>query len=192
MNSTSLNRSSPALKAWQFYLTASFLAAAAAVWLSPPASPVALLLISLAIAGAGACAAALHGLLTAIAGRTAPETGVSGSVRESLEREKLLVLRSLKDLEFDRAMGKVNPADAAPLEARLRARAMAIMRELDGRESVRARVERDLARRQAPDPRLQTSGPEPGAGSLEPVVCASCAVANDPDANFCKACGSRL
>jgi len=187
-----------ALRPWQFFLTASFLAAAAAVWVAPPSSPVALLFLSLAVAAAGACATALHALLTAVAGNTAPETRVRGSVRETLEREKMLALRSIKDLEFDRQMGKVSAADAAPLEARLRERAMAIMRELDGRESLRARVESDLATRSSgsrlrtPDSSRQAPGPEAGASNLESVVCASCATANDPDANFCKSCGARL
>ncbi|HEX6322334.1 MAG TPA: hypothetical protein VFZ36_01310, partial [Vicinamibacterales bacterium] len=143
-----------ALKPWQFYLTASFLAAAAAVWLSPPASPIALLLVSLAIGAAGASAAALHAVLRALAGRTAPEDQVSESLREALEREKLLTLRAIKDLQFDTAMGKVSAADAAPMEARLRERAAAIMAQLDGREAVRARVEKELAQRLAPGSRL--------------------------------------
>ncbi len=205
MSSTSLTDAPRALKGpaasglrpWQFFLTASFIGAAAAVWLAPPASPVALLFMSLAVFAAGACAAALHALLTAISGHSAPETGVTGSVRETLEREKLLTLRSLKDLEFDKAMGKVSAADAAPMETRLRERAMVIMRDLDSRESTRLRVERDLAARsgarlQAPDSSVQTPGREPGAGSLEPVVCASCATANERDAKFCKGCGSKL
>jgi hypothetical protein len=190
MNSTSLSR--PGLKPWQFFLTASFIGAAAAVWLAPPASPVALLFLSLAIFAAGACAVAMHALLTAISGRSAAETGVTGSVRETLEREKLLTLRALKDLEFDKAMGKVSAADAAPMEARMRERAMAIMVDLDGREALRARIEGDLAARQATGHGPQTTGLEPGAVSLEPAVCASCATANDADAKFCKGCGVKL
>ena len=188
MNSTSLTDDSRALKGrvtgglkpWQFFLTASFIGAAAAVWLAPPASPVALLFMSLAVFAAGACAVALHALLTAISGHSAPETGVTGSVRETLEREKLLTLRSLKDLEFDKAMGKVSAADAAPMETRLRERAMAIMRDLDSRETLRARIEQDLAHRQATGHRPQATG-----------MC-SCGTANDVDAKFCKGCGSKL
>lgn len=200
MNSTSLSRPSfarapdgkSALRPWQFYLTASFLAAAAAVWLSPPSSPVALLFISLAIGAAGACAAALHALLTALGGKRASESEVSESVRAALEREKLLTLRAIKDLQFDAAMGKVSPADAAPMEARLRERAAAIMLELDGREAMRARVEGDLARRQVTGHRPRPTGQEPVAGSLEPVTCAACGTANDADAKFCKSCGAKL
>ena len=193
MNSTSLSRPSFAkapdgkssLRPWQFYLTASFLAAAAAVWLSPPSAPVALLLISLAIGAAGASAAALHALLVALGGRRASESEVSESVRAALEREKLLALRAIKDLQFDAAMGKVSAADAAPMEARLRERATAIMHELDGREQLRARVEEEIAQRQA-------GRRKPEAESRPGGACATCATINDPDARFCKACGAKL
>jgi len=167
------------LQPWQFFLTASFLAAAAAVWLTPPATPVALLFISLAVAAAGGCAAALHALLRAVSGR-APEIQVTESLRAALEREKRLALRAIKDLQFDMAMGKVSAADAAPMEARLRERAAAIMRDLDGREAIRRRVEQDLAARAGAAPKV--------AGT----ACAACATVNDHDAKFCKGCGAKL
>ena len=45
-------------------------------------------------------------------------------MRAALEREKALVLRSIKELEFDRAMGKVSPKDFDEMAGRLRARAI--------------------------------------------------------------------
>lgn len=190
MNSTS------SINYWQFYLTASFLAAAAVVWLSPPAPPVALVFMSLAVFGAGACAAALHAALLAFSRRTPRESEVSANLRAALEREKLLALRAIKDLQFDMAMGKVSAADAAPMEVRLRERATAIMRQLDGRDQLRLRIEREIAARQTPDSRLQVPGqppgPESGARSLEPGVCIACGTAKDPNAKFCKECGAKL
>lgn len=190
MNSTS------SIKPWQFYMTASFLAAAAAVWLTPPSTPVAMILMSLAIGAAGACAMALHSLLMAFSGTREVALEVSESERAGLEREKLLALRAIKDLQFDMAMGKVSAADAAPMETRLRERAAELLRALDSRDALRARVEEEIALRQAPGSRLQASGTaaglESGAGSLESVTCASCATVNDRDARFCKGCGSKL
>jgi hypothetical protein len=186
MNSTSSSRP------WQFYLTASLLAAAATVWLSPPSSPIALVFVSLAVGGAGASAAALHAVLTALGGRVSEDVAVSDGVRAGLEREKLLALRAIKDLQFDMAMRKISAADVAPMEARLRERAADMMRQLDGREALRARIEQDLAQRQASDHRPQTSGLESVARSLEPVTCAACATVNDSDARFCKGCGGKL
>ena len=48
---------------------------------------------------------------------------LGGRTRAALEREKTLSLRSIKELEFDRAMGKVSEKDFAEMGARLRARA---------------------------------------------------------------------
>ena len=48
---------------------------------------------------------------------------LGGRTRAALEREKALVLRSIKELEFDRAMGKVSEKDFGEMSARLRARA---------------------------------------------------------------------
>lgn len=192
MNSTSsispaaatASAGTPGLRPWQFFATASFLAAAATVWLAPPASPAALLFMSLAVFAAGGCAVALHALLTAFSGNSAREHEISTGARETLEREKLLTLRALKDLEFDKAMGKVSAADATPMEARLRDRAMAIMRDLDGRAALRARIEQELAARQAT---TQATGHGPQATGL-----CSCGTPNDADARFCKNCGAKL
>lgn len=176
-----------ALQPWQFYMTASFLAAAAAVWLSPPAAPVALIFTSLAIFAAGACATALHAMLAALSGGAVAGPVAAESERAALEREKLLALRAIKDLQFDVAMKKVSPADAAPMEARLRERAAAIMLDLDAREHVRAKVERDIAARKA-TPR----GPEARDQRPEARPCGACGTPNDGDARFCKACGAKL
>ena len=185
-------QSKSSLRPWQFYMTASFLAAAAAVWLSPPSTPVAMVLISLAIGAAGACATALHALLASFTGTRVTEVTVTESERAAHEREKLLALRAIKDLHFDTAMGKVSAADAAPMEARLRQRAADIISALDSREETRLRVERDLAARRATGDRPQATDVRPEAGGLGPVVCGACATANDLDAKFCKSCGERL
>ena len=42
---------------------------------------------------------------------------LGGRTRAALEREKALVLRSIKELEFDRAMGKVSEKDFAEMSA---------------------------------------------------------------------------
>ncbi len=186
MNSTS------SISPRQFFMTASIIAAAVVVWMAPPSPPIVLVFLSLGVGAAGACAVALHGVLTALAGRKAHEAPVTASLREALERDKLLTLRAIKDLEFDKAMGKISEADAGPMERRLRERAMAIMRELDGRAEVRARIERDLAERQATGRRRQATGPETEHQTPAAVVCAACSTPNDRDAKFCKECGAKL
>ncbi len=75
---------------------------------------------------------------------------VGGRTRAALEREKTLVLRAIKELEFDRAMGKVSEADCEEMTARLRSRAIRVIRQLDaGGAAYRELIEKELAARLA-------------------------------------------
>jgi ribosomal protein L40E len=106
----------------------------------------------------------------------------------SLVHEKAAILRALKDLEYERAVGKVTEEDFETLTKQYRARAVEIL----------ARIDRDLApwRKKAEDAvqRRLEKGPEPKAA--EPVAaaraCPACRAANDVDATFCKKCGQAL
>src|SRR5205823_7628875 len=83
---------------------------------------------------------------------------VGRRTRVALEREKLLALRSIKELEFDRAMGKLSEADWQEMSTRLRARATRLIRQLDAGGGYRAQIEQDLKKRlgeSAPDPQAQ-------------------------------------
>ena len=110
--------------------------------------------------------------------------------RVALEREKMLALRSIKELEFDRAMGKLSDSDWSEMSGRLRARASRLMRQLDTGSGYREQIERDLAKRLG----QATPGPAASATATPTTTsgCPSCATVNDPDARFCKACGQRL
>jgi hypothetical protein len=117
--------------------------------------------------------------------------------RAALEREKMLVLRSIKELEFDRAMGKVSPKDFDDMAGRLRSRAIALIRQLDeGGTGYREVIERELASRLAA-PRLANARPAQGAPAASEApgpaagACA-CGTVNDSDAAFCKRCGAKL
>jgi hypothetical protein len=54
-----------------------------------------------------------------------------GRVAE-LQREKRALLKAIKEVEFDRAMGKMSEADAAEITRVYRARAIDILKELEG------------------------------------------------------------
>ena len=106
-----------------------------------------------------------------------------------LEREKALTLRSIKELEFDRAMGKVSPQDFDEMAARLRARAVGIMKQLDAGTSRTARSSRRSWRRGSGRPSRMSdlsAGPAGASGAC------ACGTANDADARFCKSCGAKL
>jgi hypothetical protein len=110
---------------------------------------------------------------------------VGGRTRAALEREKALSLRAIKELEFDRAMGKVSDEDWHEMSSRLRARAAGLIRQLDAGAGYRDRIEQDLTRR------LGAIGSEP-AERADRRSCGHCAAANEADARFCKNCGQRL
>jgi hypothetical protein len=180
------------------------MAATAAVIMSRQSTPEHLVLISLTIASAGLAAAGFYRMLSPLVGGGSAMAGeaLSERARAVLAREKLLVLRALKDLEFDRSMGKVSQPDFEEMAARLRTRAISLMKQLDeDGTGYRSIIERELsarlAGRAAAGVVAPAMEPEPVAEPLEsqeratPGLCA-CGTANDPDALFCKRCGTRL
>jgi hypothetical protein len=173
---------------WHFFVLLSLMAATVAVLLARQTTPENLVLITLTIGAAGAAAAGLYRMLSPLATPEAEFVSepLSDRLRADLEREKILTLRSIKELEFDRAMGKLSAQDFEEMAGRLRVRALGLMRQLDASESspYRTLIEKDV---------------EVRIGKLEkPAVKASlvglctCGVQNDADARFCKACGSKL
>jgi hypothetical protein len=179
---------------WHFFVLASLAAATAAVILSRRSTPEHLILISLTIGAAGAAAAAFYRTLAPLAVRDVSRLSERPSERAlaALEREKALVLRSIKELEFDRAMGKVSTQDFDEMAGRLRARAIMLMKQVDaGGAGYRELIEREL------QARLRKTGSARRVRSADPAsmdvrACASCGTANDHDAAFCKRCGNSL
>jgi len=175
---------------WHFFVLASLVASTVAVIISRRAAPEHLILISLTIGAAGAAAAAVYRTVLPLVLRDASllSQRPSERARAALEREKGLVLRSIKELEFDRAMGKVSAKDFDEMEGRLRARALALMKQLDaGGSGYREAIERELSAR-------LKQGRQPEVASAEPVPreCNACQTVNDLDAAFCKRCGTAL
>ena len=171
--------SASTLRPWHLYFILAMVGATWAVIASRQTQPAALLLLSAAILAAGLAGAAMHSALMGFFGASVRERApLALYAREELLREKALLLRSLKELEFDRSMSKISDADAEEVGGRLRARAIAIMEQLDGDEGARV-----------PAPEIAVSSPAPAAMVGR---CASCETQNDPDARFCKHCGARL
>jgi len=142
----------PGFRPWHFFVLASLAAATAAVVMSRRSAPEHLILVSLTIGAAGAAAAGLYRMLAPLAIRDVSRLRdrPSERMRAALEREKTLVLRSIKELEFDNAMGKLSPKDFEEMGSRLRARAMMLMKQLDeGSSGYRPLIERELAARLA-------------------------------------------
>jgi len=189
---------------WHFFVLSSLAASTVAVVLSRQSAPEHLILISFTIGAAGVAAAALYRTLAPLALRDVSLLRDRPSERAlaTLEREKALVLRSIKELEFDRAMGKVSVKDFDEMAGRLRARAIMLMKQVDaGGAGYRELIERELRTRLSSG-RAGSSGPAPAAPKARAEssaaddrarrTCASCETANDDDAVFCKRCGTAL
>jgi hypothetical protein len=169
---------------WQFFTLAGLAAATAVVFVSRDAGPAGVILLSITVGAAAWVGLAAWRTLAPLAGHLqvhVPQI-LAGRTRAAIEREKTLVLRSIKDLEFDRVMGKVSDRDFAEMSARLRSRAAGLIRQLDSGSGYRDEIEKELAKR---------IGSAPPAAIVATRTC-TCGVTNDPDAKFCKNCGSRI
>lgn len=191
---TSTSVAPAGFRPWHFFIMGSLVAATAAVLMAPRPTPEHLILISLTLAAAGLVGAAFHRTLLPLVSSNAELASepLGRRSRAALEREKTLVLRSIKELEFDRAMGKVADEDFKEMVGRLRGRALAIMRQLEAGTSYREMIEKDLAAKLGSAsvfaaPKAEGARIGPGA-----VYTCACGTTNDADARFCKSCGAKL
>ena len=114
-----------------------------------------------------------------------------------------VALRALKEIEFDRATGKLSDTDYEQLKAKYTAEALAAMRGESGARS------RDLGVTQAPGSKILTpTCPDHGArperdaqfcsdcgrrlGSAALGYCTRCGTVLESDARYCNACGARV
>ena len=139
--------STNSLQPWQFFVLAALASATAAIFLIQARGVTSVVLLTILMA-----AAALVGLaaLRAVRPLVSPHEDrvvLGERTRDALEREKSLTLRTIKELEFDRAMGKISAEDFLDMSGRLRARAARLIRQIDARAGYREQVERDLADR---------------------------------------------
>lgn len=188
------------LRPWQFFTLLALVCATGAVFAARGTSPANIIFICLAI---GAAALVGLGALRTIwpLVTTVPFEAemVGNRTRAALEREKNLVLRTIKELEFDHAMGKIAVADYDDMVRKLRTRAARLLKQLDNTGTgYREIIERELASRlgklgAAPLGDSDLSGVrDEGQGVSVTSACSSCGTANDEDAKFCKGCGTKL
>jgi len=178
MSSETSTESEP-FEPWQFFTLAGLIGATIVVFFAKGQTAPVIILLSLSVfaaASIGLAALRAFGPLAGMLRTGAGSVVVGGRTRAALEREKALALRSIKELEFDRAMGKVSEKDFTEMSGRLRARAARIIRQLDAGGSYRDRIEKEIVKR---------------IGAIA-NACPSCAVSNDADARFCKKCGTPL
>jgi hypothetical protein len=198
------------LQPWQFFVLASLGCATAATFMARGQGVMAVVLLATLMAAAAFVGlTALRAVAPLVSNHHDRTAMIGHRTRAALEREKMLALRAIKELEFDRAMGKLSEQDWADMSGRLRARAVRLMRRLDAGAGYREQIERDVARRMSPGQDRVASGEGTERGdhgakaataeaektSVDGVaapICTVCSTTNDPDARFCKNCGQKL
>jgi double zinc ribbon protein len=186
--------------AGHFFVVATALLSGATAIVLRQQSAAVIVLAGITVAAGGYAAYALYrSILPLVSGEAASDAVmVGGRTRAALERDKALTLRSLKELDFDHAMGKIAAGDYTEMRDRLRTRAIRLMRQLDGATEYRAQIERDLQARLG---RLTTGASQaeavagaklPPAAATIRINCAQCNTPNETDARFCKACGTAM
>jgi hypothetical protein len=184
------------------------LAATATVIVATGQSPANIIILSLTVVSVSFVGlGAYRILLPLVSPEVRPPSTIAGRTRAAMEREKTLVLRSIKELEFDYAMGKVAKADFDEMHARLRARAVGLMKQLDAgggyKEQIAKEIEDRLRRSEGngfsgrqdaaePATALDAEPATAKAVALRTFECSTCGTVNDEDAKFCKNCGAKL
>jgi hypothetical protein len=201
------------LQPWQFFVLAALGCATAVTFIARGQGPTAIILLGLMMGAAALVACAALRTVRPLVSPEEDRTVMIGQrTRVALEREKVLALRSIKELEFDRAMGRVSDEDWKEMSGRLRARTARLIRQLDAGTGYREQIERDLARRleakgdakRDVNARLTPSRNDDAEHAAADVddsrsakasagrLCESCQTRNDHDARFCKGCGAKL
>ena len=206
--STNDSANEPWLQPWQFFLLGGMLAATATVIVATGQSPANIIILSLTVVSVSFVGLGAYRILLPLVAKDveAPPM-IAGRTRAALEREKTLVLRSIKELEFDYAMGKVAKADFDEMSARLRARAGGLIRQLDA-GGYKAQIAKEVEIRLKSDTTTvsplsegdgfshrQSEAVESAtakAVALRTSECSDCGTINDEDAKFCKNCGAKL
>lgn len=98
--------------------------------------------------------------------------------RREAREERHRVLRAIKELDFDHAMGKISDEDYGQVRQGYELRAIEVMRVL----------------KQEPDlhPGLRAVLERGGSAQRGSRSCGACSGANDADSKFCKHCGEGL
>jgi hypothetical protein len=147
----------PGFQAWHLFVIGTLVASAAAAIAVRGTRPANVVFVCLTVLAAGGVGYAVYRALWPLVhpdSVDSPEM-VGGRTKAALEREKTLLLRAIKDLEFDRAMGKVSEADCEEMTARLRSRAIRVIRQLDaGGAAYRELIDKELAARLGAGARL--------------------------------------
>ena len=145
---------------WHIFALLSMAAAAVIVWAARNTHPLSLLLLTAGVLACGFVGYTVYRALSALLDTGEDPAPIPERAREALVREKALLLRSIKELEFDKSMGKIGEADYAEISGRLRARALSLMQDIERADApfTRAEVQGKRQRRKGQRARGRAKG----------------------------------
>ena len=142
------------------------------------------------------------------------EEAFSLGARSAEEEQKRAVLRALKDLEYERSVGKISDDDYREYASRYRLEAKRLIQGLEenlaeGRKQVEAELARRLSKKAGSTQQSAAPEPPPSKESISDPAdstpasaapeaprstrdCPFCQIKNELDARFCKACGKSM
>jgi hypothetical protein len=127
---------------------------------------------------------------------------LAAPVADALSSRKAMLLRALKDLEYEQAIGKLDRADFEEVSLSYREELKDVMKQLDALLAPHRKHAEELAQEHlvakgllepdADEPSLDaTRTPSDEASDLR-VACRTCGASNEGDSRFCKACGAAV
>jgi zinc-ribbon domain len=133
------------------------------------------------------------------------EEAIAMGAPRAAEEQKRAVLQALKDLEYERSVGKIAETDYEELLHRYRADAKRLLRAVDeDLAPLRAKAAAYVATHLGQDAPAKSLAPDDDSKKMplstvnktekkaKTSPCPSCQVDNDDDALFCKKCGTKL
>jgi ribosomal protein L40E len=114
---------------------------------------------------------------------------------DPLTSRKKMLLRALKDLENERAIGKIEPEDYEPIAAQYRSELKAVLTKIDESLAPTRALAEEAAKKYLAKAKLETKAEaEESTPEIEEdrVACPKCEAKNEPDAKFCKECATKL
>jgi RNA polymerase subunit RPABC4/transcription elongation factor Spt4 len=117
--------------------------------------------------------------------------GLAAARLEDLLSAREATYGAIKDLEFDRAQGKLSDADYQTTRAKYENKAMLILQELNLQELRAAHARLTPVPLDPPSPSPDAVHRERGKGRGEGgEACANCGEPSSPDDKFCRRCGA--
>jgi hypothetical protein len=117
---------------------------------------------------------------------------------DGLAEQKRRILRALKDLENEKAVGRLDEGDYEVMAQRYRDDAKAVMKRMDEHVAPAMHEAERLARDYLKTHRAADREKPPTGAHASPTppsdrrTCATCGVSNEQDAAFCKQCGGAM